>query len=313
MLSAQWPAASPWVTAVGGTQSGGVETKITGNGAAAIKLPDGAVLRLTSDETAFAASELWPLEGQAHRSQSEIWNGQSWRWKATADADWVELLMKVGSRALETDELTVAHGDEGGNGTLTINGRSYRLTVNLTPRGAVHAHEWRQIPHNTSAWLRTPFTVNSCTDGVVAARPGSHLVSSASRTTDETTESQFSASFRLKLELPGGAVLEGWGRYACMVAVETEEVWPDSGGGFSLHWPQPSWQRAAVEHWLTTAAGRAGEPDPSRYRAFAGGSKVGRGFPDIVAQAVVSTDSCNARTCATCLCQQHASRRFIEC
>merc|ERR1712048_850888 len=50
-----------------------------------------------------------------------------------------------------------------------------------------------------------------------------------------------------------------------------------SSGGFSLRWPRPSWQKAAVDAY--TKITDADMPDPKKYRP------EGRGFPDIAAQS----------------------------
>lgn len=49
-----------------------------------------------------------------------------------------------------------------------------------------------------------------------------------------------------------------------------------SSGGFSTRWERPSWQKAAVEKFLSNTEGM---PDASKYRS------TGRGFPDIAAQS----------------------------
>jgi len=50
-----------------------------------------------------------------------------------------------------------------------------------------------------------------------------------------------------------------------------------SSGGFSLRWPRPSWQKAAVDAY--TKITDADMPDATKYRP------EGRGFPDIAAQS----------------------------
>ena len=66
-----------------------------------------------------------------------------------------------------------------------------------------------------------------------------------------------------------------------------EKAWTGSGGGFSYHFAQPPYQRAAVAAYL--AANATGMPDASRYNA------TGRGFPDISALAGSGNQYCIVR------------------
>lgn len=69
-----------------------------------------------------------------------------------------------------------------------------------------------------------------------------------------------------------------------VTAVGGTKQWPGgpeigeqiSSGGFSTRWARPSWQKDAVEKYLSNTEGM---PDPSKYRS------TGRGFPDIAAQS----------------------------
>jgi len=56
-----------------------------------------------------------------------------------------------------------------------------------------------------------------------------------------------------------------------------EKAWDHGGGGFSNHFPIPSFQRDAVEHYKKTAAAAGILPDQKLWNAS------GRGYPDVAA------------------------------